>query len=91
MVILAPLSLPITVIVVVRVFKVEPKRVLIVVPVNVNEVPITDLDKTAPVVVFKDELSVEVDVIPVLFVPVIAPPHVVPLEPKIVDVLLQFA
>jgi hypothetical protein len=38
-VILAPLSLPITVIVVANDVKVEPNNVLIVVPVNVNEVP----------------------------------------------------
>jgi len=38
-VILAPLSLPITVSVVVRVVKLDPNKVLIVVPVNVNEVP----------------------------------------------------
>jgi len=36
---LAPLSLPITVIVVVNVVKLVPNKVLIVVPVNVNEVP----------------------------------------------------
>jgi hypothetical protein len=39
-VILAPLSLPITVIVVTNDVKVEPNNVLIVVPVIVNEVPI---------------------------------------------------
>jgi hypothetical protein len=37
--ILAPLSLPITVSVVVNVVKVDPNKVLSVVPVNVNEVP----------------------------------------------------
>jgi hypothetical protein len=38
-VILAPLSLPITVSVVVKVDKLDPNKVLIVVPVIVNEVP----------------------------------------------------
>ena len=51
-VILAPLSLPITVSVVVKVDKLDPNKVLIVVPVNVNEVPIWLDDNTAPEVVF---------------------------------------
>ena len=38
-VILAPLSLPITVMVVVKAVKLDPNKVLIVVPVIVNEVP----------------------------------------------------
>ncbi len=51
-VILAPLSLPITVRVVDNVVKVLPNNVLTVVAVNVNDVPIADVDSTAPVVVF---------------------------------------
>jgi hypothetical protein len=50
-VILAPLSLPTTVIVVANVVNELPNNVLIVVPVNVNEVPSCDTDNTVPVVV----------------------------------------
>jgi hypothetical protein len=52
-VILAPLSLPITVIVVDNVVNEVPNNVFTVVPVNVNEVPIADVDNTAPVVVLR--------------------------------------
>jgi hypothetical protein len=65
MVILAPLSLPITVIVVANVVNEEPNNVLTVVPVKVNEVPISDLDNTAPVVVFNSGWPTVVVVIPV--------------------------
>jgi hypothetical protein len=65
MVILAPLSLPITVMVVVNVVKLVPNKVLIVVPVIVNEVPIWLDDNTAPEVVFKPVIPGVVTVIPV--------------------------
>jgi hypothetical protein len=64
-VILAPLSLPITVSVVVKVDKLVPNKVLIVVPVIVNEVPIWLDDNTAPEVVFKSVIPGVVTVIPV--------------------------
>ena len=51
-VILAPLSLPTAVIVVDNVVNEVPNNVLMVVPVKVNDVPIYDLDNTAPDVVF---------------------------------------
>jgi hypothetical protein len=50
--------------VVVKVDKVDPNKVLIVVPVNVNEVPTCVTDSTVPVVVFNPEIGVVV-VIPV--------------------------
>jgi hypothetical protein len=64
-VILAPLSLPITVSVVVNVDKLVPNKVLIVVPVIVNEVPIWLDDNTAPEVVFKPVIPGVVTVMPV--------------------------
>ena len=44
--------------VVVKVDKVDPNKVLIVVPVNVNEVPTCVTDSTVPVVVFNPEIGV---------------------------------
>jgi hypothetical protein len=64
-VILAPLSLPITVMVVVRVVKLVPNKVLIVVPVIENEVPIWLDDNTAPEVVFRSVIPGVVIVMPV--------------------------
>ena len=68
-VILAPLSLPTTVIVVDKVVNVEPNNVLTVVPVKVNEVPISDLDNTVPVVVFNEAAFPTVTSVVVIPVP----------------------
>ena len=63
-VILAPLSLPIIVIVLVKVLLDDPYKVLIVVPVKLIDVPITVLDTLVPSVVAAFNLSASAVFIP---------------------------